>query len=188
MRRLSLHCKMAASEAVYGALLDLFIALGENGGALRKRFLLRAHALLNSEQQLFLTQSLTEGISANSLSPGSRFSRLSNAISGEIDFIETDKEGAAPGSFTLIDEALDLLDSGHIDEAQFLLENSIVAEPENEIAVKELLSIYRHSRNSKAFFNMKARLLALPVPPALGTEWDELAALFQTNGEGLSGG
>ena len=68
-RRILLAGQSASGERCFGALIDLFIALGQRGAGLKRHLYDKVHAHLNEGQRNYLKHHLTSGIDARDSSP-----------------------------------------------------------------------------------------------------------------------
>ncbi len=188
VQRIALSHEIGDGEQIYGALLDLFIALGPGGVSLRTRMLQKVADLLDDDQLEALQRGLVSGIAASDPVPPSRHSRLSNAVTGDTEIVVPVDTSAPAAEFDTIDEARDLIDSGHIELAQKLLEEELLVNRHREDISRELLEIYRHTRHQEALFSMRRQLGDAPF--ALAEDWEELINSFteqETPGGGVNG-
>lgn len=173
VQRVAAHYRAGSAESLYGALLDLFISLESKGYELRKRLLTKCAPLLGGEQRQALLKGLQAGIKATDRVPLTPRSLLKHPAHGSMHLVERRDGHVAVESFNALDEARDLIDSGFIDEARMLLEELLLTRPECEETNKELLDIYKYTKDKKAFFATKERLAGLPL--ALAETWEELS-------------
>ncbi len=178
VQRIALCHEVGDSELIYGAVLDLFIALGNAGVSLRTRVLQKVVDLLTPEQLDVLQKGLISGIRSGDRLPSSRYSRLSGGVTGSTSLVDS-FDGISRAEFEMIDEARDLIDSGHIELAQKLLEDALLGERNREDVSRELLGIYRHTRHKEALFSMREKLGDEYF--ALAEEWEELINSFATD-------
>lgn len=181
VQRVVAHSHAGTPESLYGALLDLFIALDSKGYELRKRLLMKCAPFFNREQRQALTRGLESGVKATDRLPLTPTSLLKYPWSGNTRLVERVDGHAVVVNFDALDEARDLIDSGFLDEARMLLEELLLTQPECEETNKELLDLYRYTRNKKAFFAARQRLEGLPL--ALADIWEELANKFMSTEE-----
>lgn len=176
MQRLRLFYKSDNAEGLYGALVDLFIALGSCGQPLRMRMLLGASKKLTTDQRNTLKSALATGITTSDSIPFTHYSRLSNPVSSSKKIIESipDKPKFQPTD--IMDEVRDLLDCGQIENAKKILEKVLLETPEQEGFSLELLTIYQYTRDTESFDNMRRALKGLPL--AAQDAWDEQAIVF----------
>jgi len=80
IQRIYLNHTLANEEAYFGAVVDLFIALGPKGRALKKSILRPTFTLLESDHAKFIREHLRSGIYSTQLIP-TRESRLSKGLS-----------------------------------------------------------------------------------------------------------
>ena len=123
-----------------------------------------------------MVKGLETGIKATDRVPLTATSLLKYPGSGNMRLVERLEGHVAVKNFDALDEARDLIDSGFMDEARMLLEELLLTRPECEETNKELLDLYKYTKNKKAFFATKQRLEGLPL--ALAETWEELAKKF----------
>lgn len=176
VQRVAANYHGGTPETLYGALLDLFIALDTRGSELRRRLFMKCAPFLGREQRLALVQGLESGIKTTDRVPLTPSSLLKLPTRGNMFLVERLDGHVVNKSFDALDEARDLIDSGFIDEARMLLEELLLTRPECEETNKELLDLYKYTKNRKAFFATRQRLAGLPL--ALAENWEELAEKF----------
>ncbi len=179
IQRIALCHEIGDSELIYGAILDLFIALGNSGVSLRTRMLQKVADLLTDEQLAVLQKGLVSGVHSGDSLPPSRYSRLSGGVVGETSIVSYADTAVSQTELDTIDEARDLIDSGHIELAQKLLEEALLGERDREDISLELLEIYRHTRHREALFAMREQLGEAPF--ALAEEWEKLINSFESD-------
>ncbi len=175
VQRINLHIQRNDAEAVYGALLDLFIILKTLGRPLRDRMLKQSQAVLSEEVYQFLVQRLEVGIVATDVVLPSRTSLLSKGFSGTNRLVIKLDTSEAPTQDPL-EEALDRLEYGQIDEAKQVLEAAILKEPGRPELLHDLLEIYKSTNARESFLAMRQRLSTNANPAA--DAWRELAAFL----------
>ncbi len=181
VHRVVAHYYKGSADGIYGALLDLYIALGSKGFALRKRMYETFAPFLESDHRAALRKGLQSGLKAEDYVPDSIVSRFKHPNLGNTYLVEKRGDEIVRVDFDALDEARDLIDSGFIEEARMLLEEILTTQPECEETNKELLDIYKYTKDKEAFFATKKRLDGLPL--ALGDAWEELTEKFMTEEE-----
>lgn len=173
VQRISLFLTKDNGSRAYGAITDLFIALGENGLPLRRRMLEVAKPLLSADQYRALHDKLQSGLSPLERVPLSGESILGKGIRGTTRLVERVDTQGRSGPDILAD-AQSCLEYGQVDEARCLLEEAVLKEPSRWELHQELLEIYVHSRDYTHFSTMLQALQFSgdPVPPT----WQRLAA------------
>ncbi len=175
IQRLNLSLAKRDAEETYGALLDLFITLGEKGLLIRRRMLLRAKPLLSNEQFQALALRLDTGVSATDPMPPSASSVLSKGLTGIRQLVvRIDDEDGKPRD--PLDEAIEYLEYSQIDKAREVLEKAVLADPSRKELQHNLLAIYRASNDQENFVAMRNKLRKLETPVL--DEWKELAKYF----------
>jgi len=164
VQRIYLYRKIKNGDALYGALLDLFIALNTKGFEIRQRLLFESKYYLDSYHFNVLYQRLGNGINASSVLPLSQYSRLSKGLTGTIDLLissnyQTTHEARDPQI-----EAHEYLEYGEVDEARKILEIAVLKEPWRKALHIDLLEIYKVSRDADNCDAMYRRLADKFIP------------------------
>lgn len=176
-QRVRLHQLLGDTEGAYGALLDLFIVLGKNGRPLREHLFRKLQPDLCYKHYFTLLKYLDKPISATDHVPLARNSMLCFSVTGNITLVKREQPVSSEIYQDPLDEIRDLLNSGHISPAQSLLEQSLLAEPQRDDLSRELVTIYRHTRDKESFSSMLERFSGIPL--AERSEWDNLALAFE---------
>ena len=179
IQRIIIYSRFRNADAVYGALLDLFIVLGNKGFAIRQRMLRMVAKAIGRTRYARLLGVLERGITSDELLPYTPYSMLSGSFVGASPLVykcsADDMEIRSP-----LDEARDLVDSGMIDEGRKLLESSLLLDRGNEALNVELLEIYKHTQNKDAFNEMFVKIGRRPL--AAIDEWKSLSVSFEESG------
>lgn len=133
-------------DALFGALVDLFIVLEDKGLALRRRMLVAAQASLPLSDVEFLRAHLSQGLQANAVINDAGLSTLTQSYSGSSAVLHKAKSMNQP-ELSLYEQAVSLLEYGDIDEAASLLEQALQQQPSDQQIADELLAIYQHQQN-----------------------------------------
>ena len=163
VQRINLFLQQAAGDETYGALLDLFIALGPKGLPLRWRMLGAARHALSHAQFHALRQRLESGIEATDAMPVGGSPMLSKGLTGSNRLVVNQTDTQEQHRDPLI-EAGEYLEYGQLEEARELLEKAVLKEPLRGDLQLELLEIYRYTRDKTNFAAMRTRLEAMDVP------------------------
>ncbi len=159
-------------DALYGALVDLFITLGEKGKALRCRILNVVKNDLTVEQYSSLENGDINKPGSEKDQSWIRFSRLYQPCMPDTDIVVSlDREGQR-GYTGVLEQARDLIDCGEIDTARQIMEEALQAGEQSGAVHDELLNIYRHTRDYEGFLAMWTRLDCLPE--AIQESWKKL--------------
>ncbi len=176
IQRLNLYLAKRDAEGTYGALLDLFITLGEKGLLIRRRMLLRAKPLLTDEQFQALAMRLDTGVSASDPMPPSSSSVLSKGLTGIRQLVVRIDEDGNNRQRDPLDEAIEYLEYSQIDKAKEVLEKAVLEKPGRRDLQNNLLAIYRASNDRESFTTMYNKLHELGT--GISGEWKELAEYF----------
>ncbi|MEJ2619251.1 MAG: hypothetical protein P8163_03110 [Candidatus Thiodiazotropha sp.] len=160
VRRIYLHLETNQTEELYGAMLDLFLVLGDRGSALRKRLLKKAKSRLPSDTFEMFANNLKEGLRKNQPYPTSPYSVLGNFFDEGLSlFDEVGPSEAESGkSADPLELAHEELTFGDISVAQEILEKAILASPERMGLHFGLLEIYKHTRSLSDLIRMQQQL------------------------------
>jgi len=172
VQRISYFLIKRDGPGAYGAIVDLFIALGAKGIALRRKMLRTAIPLLSPDQRRALEEKLESGLSALDRMPLSRESILGKGIRGTTRLVERNVV-RVESDVDVLKEARSHLEYGQVDEARQVLEQAVLQDPAREDVHKELLEIYIGYKDDKHFSSMvqALRFTGNPVPSA----WERLA-------------
>lgn len=174
VRRILLERETGNGDGLYAALIDLFIALGRQGGPLRRRMLEQSKECLESIQYQLLRGAYAEGLDAMS-APVAVGSVLGRGLEGRLDMVRPAREKPADARDVLL-EAREYMEYSQLDEARALLERAALEEPERLELLLELLDIYRSTRDEANFVKMTLQLADAGI--AVPDEWLELAEHF----------
>ncbi len=165
VQRINLHSDRAEPERLFAALVDLFIALGDRGEALRRRMLNGARHQLGKERQQLLDLLLQTGLTANHRLGDIPGSVLGRPVNGVLDLVVRSARRSVTRS--VLEEARALVDEGHVAEAQSLLETALANTPRDAGLTAELLLIYQATRNKQGYLNTRHMLEnADALPPS----------------------
>lgn len=143
VQRIFLLIKLGDGAALYSALLDLMIALGTHGQALKQRMLDLAKPLLAPATLDFLQRHLDAGFVADDPDLGRVKGSLLRAsdIQGH-PLVRRLDDGTAP--VLSVQEQVDsLLEYGQLEQAVELLESALLQDPDQEAAAETLSGLYR---------------------------------------------
>lgn len=160
-----------SEEMIFGALIDLFLALGSKGYEIREAVLKIARPQLNEKDYHFLVQRMKNGLQRMDILPVSEDSVLDRALFGR-RYLVVRQRTKTQVTTDAVDIALMHLENGDVKGACDVLESALLNDSSNVAVEAELLEIYRRSRDDAGFLNMRQRLEASGA--TLGAEWDEL--------------
>ena len=164
IQRIHLHVARKDPAQAYAGVIDLFIALGSKGRALRERMANEVATLLpeSNREQIFAL--LSTGVAkAHRLGdiPGSV---LGQPVRGILDMVQKVEAGVL--SRSAVEEAHSLIEDGLLAEARDILENALLADPRDELVAAELLQLYRATRDRQAYGAMWSKLWKQDALPA----------------------
>ncbi len=155
VQRALLHRKLRNAQCLYGALLDLFIALGEHGHNLKIRMLLTTGDHLETRHRDFLLSRLQDVIYASDVLEDTHCAVLPKGYSGSdtLVVVSNGEDGYNP-----LEQARLLLSHGQSYEAQQLLEPLVIANPDSTDLHRLLLDIYQQTGDKDSFGQTLERL------------------------------
>jgi hypothetical protein len=150
VQRILLLIDKGEEPDLQGALVDLFIALGEKGKGLKQRLLDLATPRLSRTVVVFLKQRLASGIKPwETAVSRMRSSLLSLGFSGVHEVVRR-RDGADTSAYAnAVDEARSCLEYGQVEAARDVLERALRLDPRDNMVAAELLEIYRYTRDEE---------------------------------------
>lgn len=160
VRRIYLHLKLKQPDALYGAMLDLHLVLGDKGGSLRGSLLRKAKNLLAKKHYNLFRSHNTQGLRRTQLLPASQHSVLGNFFSGGRNLVSELKTQSKPSEKGVdpLELAREELNYGDIAVAQQILEQALLQSPKRLGLHFGLLEVYKHTRSLDDLLNMKEQL------------------------------
>ncbi|MEY4749088.1 MAG: hypothetical protein RIQ60_1302 [Pseudomonadota bacterium] len=155
-RRILLACQPELRDHLFGALLDLFLCLQQQGRGLRQVMLDKARNHLDAEEIHFLEQHLEPGLSAQAQLPAQAGSVHDRGVLGSTQLVR--HERVAARQLSGFEDAMARVDEGDLDGARVLLEDMLLDNPDQTDVSRELLNIYQYARDDAAKVAMQARL------------------------------
>lgn len=163
IQRIQLNLRLRYADGIFGALLDLFIALSDKGIAIRRRMLSIARPQLSVVHRVFLSHSLQLGLTSKDIMPTTACSALSAGYSGTQNLV-VDGESVQEEEIDPLILAQDHIDKVEIDAARQLLERAVVAQPWRAELHIELLGIYRATQDTVGIQKMYQTLTGSAIP------------------------
>jgi hypothetical protein len=155
-RRVVMACQPGLRDRLFGALIDVFLALGNRGKGLRTTLLHKARGHLELDELRFLEQHLEAGLSPLAQLPSQAGSVHDRGVLGSVHMVAHQRVAAR--ELSAHEEAMARIDEGDLDGARHLLEKALLEAPEQVDVMRELLDIYRYTRDDTAKAAMLERL------------------------------
>lgn len=176
VQRIRVAARNQLEPYLFGAMLDLFIALGSRGYELRKRMLDYVADRLGPEAQQQFRAALEGGIQASDANEDPGISVLSKGITGHTDIVDEAHSASQQGYEDPLEQALAALESSQLEVARQVLEDAIFAGVSNTEQQQLLLDLYRKSDDTLNFSVLYSSLNenSNAAPEA----WTELAKHF----------
>ncbi|MCU7829283.1 MAG: hypothetical protein KZQ85_09470 [Candidatus Thiodiazotropha sp. (ex Myrtea sp. 'scaly one' KF741663)] len=166
VQRTLMYLSQRDPKALYAALIDLFLILGDRGREIRENLLRQARRQLTEEQYQFLMSRIETGLSTQEPLPPNTYSSLSKGLTGTTYIVRRQHSNSDISAATPLDQAREWLRQNDWLTAMFILENALNDDPGEEAVCRELLSLYRkqHARDAfyKTYTGLFGRHLALP--------------------------
>lgn len=151
---------------LFGALADVFLAVGAHGPELRASLLTRARPHLTADQHAFLARHLAGGLHRLAPLPAGAHSVLEAGVVGRVDLVAIRQEPVQPKA--ALERAIDLVDQGDTEAAQAVLEEALLADPADIEVAEELGQMYRLNGSQVAAATMVQRLRERGLPAPTG--------------------
>ncbi len=160
VRRVYLHIALKEPNELYGALLDLYLALGDKGERLRLRLLAKAKSLLPQERTELFVQHQESGLQTQQSLPPTQHSVLGNFLTGgkRLTTQQSATEKPTEWAGDPLELAREELNFGDISVAQQILEEAVMQSPQRLGLHYGLLEIYKHTQSLEDLISMRARL------------------------------
>ena len=177
VRRLFHARSLRDSDAIAGALADLFLVLGKHGRQLRSRLLEYVEQELPPSQRRFFESHLEVGLDATEPMPDIAQSRLSKSVRGTTRIVvrANDSRGVDDRPVQLAKESIT---RGQYDVARAVLEGALESDPGDKEVCAELLNLYRHRNLRSGFFKTYTAMLGRQL--AFPERWARLATDFES--------
>jgi hypothetical protein len=180
VRRIYLHLARRQSDALYGAMLDLYLVLGDKGVSLRGRLLRDVRKLLPRERYDIFLKHYKQGLQRSQPLPACRHSVIGNFFSGRMTLV---KQLKAPEQLTKVrtdplEQAREELTYGDVATAQRILEEALIWSPDRLELHMELLELYTHTRSLSDLMRMRERLGADVVNAQAA--WDQAKSALES--------
>jgi len=167
-------------EQLYAALVDLLIVLHKQGAAISLRMIKGVRQKLQREQLTILSNYLSNPTADSSLLPGNPHSLFCKGLIGTNQLISK-RASLLNDDADVLAVARDFITYNQLDQAQELLEQSVLTQPTSTDLQQELLELYYSLDNATDFNRMYAKLNEIGFE--LPDEWHQLNRYF----EGITG-
>lgn len=155
VQRIGVWITAGSAGRLFGAMIDLSLALGPRGRPLRERMLLLATPALHPAHVAAL-RALLDGLDADAPMPVVPGSVLNRAHTGTQDLVRRDVAAAAARDPLLT--ADDYVREGNIDAALALLEEAILADPKRTELASLHADLCVHTRDADRLAALAARV------------------------------
>lgn len=156
-RRVLLASRPPLTDRAFGALVDLFLVLGDRGRGLRRQLLEQALPWLDPDDAHFLRTHLETSLPRGAQLPTQHWSVLDTAVLGSLGMVGLQRREVAQE--TPFQQAMSLLEYGDLPGARGMLEVALLEEPGHEEVCRELLAIYQYSRDDAGKAEMADKLV-----------------------------
>lgn len=160
VQRILLLIRQEDGASLYGALVDLLIALGDKGLALKRRMLDLATPLLNRTSLVSLQRQLESGIRACDPDIARvRGSLLRAGSCGTDPLVLRHKAQGGAVKRTPLEEARELVEYGQLEQALETLEDALLRDPDQAEVAAELLELYTRMGEFQRMEAMREQML-----------------------------
>ncbi len=159
VRRIYLHTALNENNQLFGAMLDLYLVLGDKGDRLRQRLLNLTNNLLSQNMQDLFISHQKKGLLSNQPLPPNQYAVLGNFFSGGVRLVLQQKAEPEPSrEHDPLELAREELNYGDISVAQQILEEALLQNPKRLGLHYGLLEIYKHTQSLDHLISMKEQL------------------------------
>jgi hypothetical protein len=166
VQRTLLYLSKRDTDAIYAALIDLFLILGNRGSHIRNNLLRQAKPFLQIEQYHFLMTHMESGLDADKPLPLNTISSLSRGHSGTTHIVSRKTSDSRHSDSRPYEQAMERIRQKDWLTAMLILENALYHDPGDEAVCRELLTLYKQQHARDAFYRTYTahfgRCLALP--------------------------
>lgn len=158
VQRILLLVKEGDAAALYSALMDLMIVLGERGHALKQRMLDAARPLLAPATVAFFQEHLDRGVPADA--PQATRAKGALLRAADVKGVPLVKRNVVAGQriVSVMEQANALLEYGQLEQTVELLEGALLQNPDQESEAELLLGLYRTLREEERWLGMREQL------------------------------
>jgi hypothetical protein len=167
VQRIGLWITAGSPGRLFGAMIDLALALGTRGRPLRERMLLLATPALHRAHAEAL-RALLDGVDADAPMPAVPGSVLNRAHTGTLDLVRRDVPAADVRDPLLT--ADDYVHEGNVGAALALLDEAIAADPARTALASLYAELCVHSRDAGRLDALAARIDGHAGPAAVVAE------------------
>jgi hypothetical protein len=178
VQRTLLYLSRRDSEAIYAALIDLFLILGNRGSHIRNNLLRQAMPFLQKEHYRFLMTHMESGLDANEPLPPNTYSSLSIGHMGTTHIVNQKTTDSSHSGARPIEQAMERLRQHDWLTAMLILENALQHDPGDAAVCRKLLSLYKQQHAREAFFRTYTGLFGRCL--ALAELWRDTERFFLT--------
>jgi hypothetical protein len=156
------------NDYILGALLDLHLVMGNLGLPFSQKLFDYVKPSLSVKDREHFSQYFTNDKEVETYNIWYKGSVLTNGTgkgSSLVSFTLSEKDKAAPVTNPL-EEARSCLEYGELDTAQEILEQELLAFPDNHEVEEELINIYHYTRDIQQLEHMTTKLQEIGIEPS----------------------
>lgn len=161
--RVQLLIAAGSRKRLFGALVDVYIALSGSGLALRERLLRAAQTQLTQPQLELLCEYRDKPLSSRQPLKGLRGSVLCEGFEGRAELVGEQREEA--GFNSVLDEAVSCIEYGQLDEAREMLEAALLENPSDAAICTELVNLYGYLDDEMLIVDFCSRFIECGEEP-----------------------
>ncbi len=167
-QRLILCQDEGLKDYILGALLDLHLIMGHLGQPFSQKLLDYVKPSLTENDYKHFSQYFTSDQAVNTYNPWYKGSILTNGTGKGASLVTftLSEENTTENFANPLDEARSCLEYGELDTAQDILEQELLASPNNHEVEEELINIYHYTRDAQQLEHMTIRLQEAGVEPS----------------------
>ncbi|NOQ17125.1 MAG: hypothetical protein GQ581_08705 [Methyloprofundus sp.] len=177
MQRIMICYEHKEEAQLYAAVADFFVVLKDAGLAIKQRMIMGVRGKLSADAR----QSLLDGINDNRLVVGNTYCVLTSGIASYSEMVFTPVESKVDLVHDPLQIARDYIEYSQLEQAQKVLEDAVLSDPERVEIHNDLLELYRLTNNNDGFNEIYTALSDVHHP--MKAQWNDLKTYFDKKNE-----
>jgi hypothetical protein len=177
MQRIMICYEHKEEAQLYAAVADFFMVLKGAGLAIKQRILTGVRSKLSADSQ----QNLLAAINDSHLVVGNTYCVLTSGIENDSEMVLTPVESKVDLVHDPLQIARDYIEYSQLEQAQKVLEEAVLSDPQQIEIHNDLLELYRLTNNNDGFNEVYAALSDVHHP--MKAQWNDLKAYFDKKNE-----
>jgi len=177
MQRIMICYEHKEEAQLYAAVADFFMVLKGVGLAIKQRIFTGVRSKLSADSQ----QNLLVAINDNNLVIGNTYCVLTSGIENHSEMVLVPVKSKINLVHDPLQIARDYIEYSQLEQAQKVLEEAVLSDPQQIEIHNDLLELYRLTNNNDGFNKVYATLSDVPHP--MKSQWNDLKTYFDKKNE-----